>query len=314
MPLPSPLLHLHDQFAGCIIGGAIGDAYGSSHELGAPGWPQAATYYPFGKPAAPRPTWALTDDTQLTLATCEAIAEAKTISPEAIARQFLAYFRSRKLTGLGASTLYALQQLAAGCPWSQAGRMGEYGAGNGAAMRIAPLAFVPGSVPRETIEAVCRITHQHPEAYAGALAVYLSLRAALDGTWTGHENLLPLIIEQLPDTRVRDRLQELDQAPASQTLAELAARFGCGGYVVDSVPLALAAANQVRQLGFAAMLAALVQAGGDTDTNCSLAGQISGGLLGVNGIPLPLYRKLRQLPEYSWLQTTVAEFSKSVLS
>jgi hypothetical protein len=49
-----PIL-IHDQFAGCIIGGAIGDAYGSSYEQGRPAAPAANTYYPFGKPAARHP-------------------------------------------------------------------------------------------------------------------------------------------------------------------------------------------------------------------------------------------------------------------
>ncbi|UOQ70507.1 ADP-ribosylglycohydrolase family protein [Hymenobacter cellulosilyticus] len=302
-----------EQFAGSLIGGAIGDAYGSSYEQAAPAGPLAATYYPFGKPVV-KHYWTLTDDTQLTLATCEAIAETGDVNPEVIAQRFLTYFQKRQLTGLGASTLKALQELSAGGHWSQAGREGEYGAGNGAAMRVAPLAFLPEPVSRQILEDVCRITHQHPEAYTGALAVVLSLQAVRNGTWTGHDNLLPLVLEQLPDTRVRDRLLELNQVQNTLSLGEMAARFGSSGYVVDSVPLALTAANQVRRLGFEAMLAGLVAAGGDTDTNCSLAGQLSGALLGVAGIPRPLYGKLQQLPEFAWVQATVTRFNAAILS
>jgi len=54
------------------------------------------------------------------------------------------------------------------------------------------------------------------------------------------------------------------------------ANLGTSGYVVDSVPLAIAAANQVDQLGMEEMFNQLVQFRGDTDTNCSIAGQVPG--------------------------------------
>ena len=60
---------------------------------------------------------------------------------------------------MGASTLKALQELAIGGHWSQVGRKGEYAVGNGAAMRIAPLAFNL-SIPRARIREICYITHQ----------------------------------------------------------------------------------------------------------------------------------------------------------
>ena len=44
------------------------------------------------------------------------------------------------------------------------------------------------------------------------------------------------------------------------------------------------------------MLAALMQAGGDTDTNASLAGQVVGTLLGSAQLPPALLRQLTQVP------------------
>lgn len=84
----------------------------------------------------------LSDDTQLTLATCEAIIEIGRPEPEAIAKSFLRWFRERRISGVGASTLKALRDLDAGVHWTLAGRKGEMAAGNGAAMRIAPVAFL----------------------------------------------------------------------------------------------------------------------------------------------------------------------------
>ena len=48
--------------------------------------------------------------------------------------------------------------------------------------------------------------------------------------------------------------------------------------------------------------------GGDTDTNCSIAGQIMGALIGRKGIPEGLMDKLKQLKEYEWIERTVHNF------
>ena len=81
----------------------------------------------------------------------------------------------------------------------------EYGAGNGSAMRIAPLGF-ESNITRKVIKDVCNITHQNDEAYIGALSVVIAIQSILNETWTGKENLLQIIIDKIPDTRVRDRL------------------------------------------------------------------------------------------------------------
>nr|GFC66145.1 hypothetical protein [Tanacetum cinerariifolium] len=96
-------------------------------------------------------------------------------------------------TGLGASTLKALRELRAGGHWSQVGRGGDYSAGNGAAMRSAPFAFWEQYSLAELSD-FCQITHRHSDAYAGALAVVLAIRAILAGHWTGAEPLLELLL------------------------------------------------------------------------------------------------------------------------
>ena len=79
--------------------------------------------------------WRLTDDTQLTLATCEALTHDEP-HPSLVAAALLRWYRARRLTGLGGSTLKALRDLDAGAPWMVPGRTGERAAGNGAAMQV----------------------------------------------------------------------------------------------------------------------------------------------------------------------------------
>jgi len=293
-----------ERFEGCIIGGAIGDAYGSGYENQVK--EKEGTIYLYGKPEVREPKWRLTDDTQLTLATIEVIIENEKVKPELIASQFLKYYKQRKLRGIGSSTLKALQELSFGGHWSQVGRRGEYAAGNGAAMRIASLAFKENSTYSE-IRDICIITHNNDEAYIGAKSVVIAIREILNGNWTGETNLIELIIEQIPDTRVRDRLIEINKIKSLKEIGQI----GNDGYVVNSVPLAIAAANKVQEIGIEEMYLQLIEIGGDTDTNCSIAGQIAGTLIGRKGIPEKLVNKLKELKEYKWIETTINELIKN---
>ena len=255
-----------DQIRASLVGGALGDAWGGPYE-GRPG-PLAAPFPDVGQ---------LSDDTYLTIATCEAIAEARgTVAAGAIAHSFKCWFNAGRLPGLGSSTLKAMRDLAAGAHWATAGARGEYAAGAGAAMRIAPLAFVLDPTiddHRVRIRDVVRITHHSDEAYAGALAVVTAIRASAVHREMPSD-LLEIAAAALPDTRVRDRLREL---VVSQDSPEEAARGrGASGYVVDAVPLALlVAATSIRD-GMESALHRAVSLGGDTDTIASIAGQVMG--------------------------------------
>ncbi len=268
-----------DAILGCLAGGAIGDAMGGPYE---------GTAGPIRVERTDPAELALSDDTELTLATCEGIIAAGRPDPASIADAFVRWYRERRLVGLGASTLKALEDLNAGCHWALSGRKGEMAAGNGAAMRIAPLAFLldPGrDEDRRTVRDVCRITHHNDEAYAGALAVIAAIRAGLVEPIDHARTLLPAIVRSLPDSRVRDTLNEMIAAGPTLSVAAAATRFGCSGFVAESVPLALLGADRLSDLGFATMLAELIAAGGDTDTIASMAGQIAGARLGWKGLP-----------------------------
>jgi ADP-ribosylglycohydrolase len=150
--LDVPRLTESNRILGCILGGAIGDASGSPYE-GAEGPVQFRTCQ----------KWQLSDDTQLTLATCEAIASNHgRVEPSAIADHLASWHKQARISGMGGATYKALSELVQGGHWALVGRKGEYAAGNGAAMRIAPLAFCldpTDPVDRQKIRDVSRITH-----------------------------------------------------------------------------------------------------------------------------------------------------------
>ncbi len=280
---------------GCILGGAIGDAIGGPFE-GKKGPISVGVSH----------AWRLSDDTQLTLATMEGLAAGMPVSPARIAERFAAWFREGRITGIGSSTLKAMRDLVAGAHWALAGAKGDRAAGNGAAMRAAPLAFVfdPHSAEdRVLLRDVCRITHHHEEAYVGALAVVLAIHAVAHA---GVNDFVSAVADALPDSVVRDRLRAVAEMASSTSVVEVAGRIGCSGYVGESVPLALHAARCAASEGFEAVVLGAVSAGGDTDTIAAIAGQIAGAQLGVAGIPPEM---LARIPGVDSLRAQVGAFA-----
>jgi ADP-ribosyl-[dinitrogen reductase] hydrolase len=70
---------------------------------------------------------------------------------------------------------------------------------------------------------------------------------------------------------------------------------------VESVPFALFAAQQIRHKGFGDILSAIIQCGGDTDTNASIAGQVMGGFLGYSHLPTELVNSFSALKENKYI-------------
>jgi ADP-ribosylglycohydrolase len=153
-------------------------------------------------------------------------------------------------------------------------------------MRIAPLAFLlnpADPTDRTVIRDVCRITHHSDEAYVGALAVVLAIRAVLSGAWSQHRSFLAATVNGLPDSAVRDRIEAL--LPLQLPASEVAVSFGATGHVVDTVPLALYCAQAIASHPLPAVLALTIGVGGDTDTIGSIAGQLAGTVVGSCGVP-----------------------------
>lgn len=284
---------------GCLIGGALGDAVGSYYEG------QANV-----KSIEFDVINGITDDTQLTLATCESIIDSRQVSAESIAKKMLEWYNKGKLSGLGSSTLKALRDLQVGAHWALSGRSGEYAAGNGAAMRIAPLAFfVNLETDKTVVRDVCNITHKNDEAYVGCLSILYAINYVISDQWRSGQSLLDLIIPELPDTSVRDNLLKLQKVP-SLTINEAAQLIGTSGHVVESVPFSIFAAQKIRERQFEDILCEIVLCGGDTDTNASLAGNIMGAAIGLAGFSVKAMATFGKIKECDDIIQVGNELSK----
>ena len=100
--------------------------------------------------------------------------------------------------------------------------------------------------------------------------------------------------EYLPDTQVRDRLQSMSLLDPHQPLSVIAEQYGASGYVVESVPLAIFAAQSSSEKDFEGVLREVIALGGDTDTNASMTGQLVGAWLGGQQLPAHLRAKIPQ--------------------
>lgn len=272
-----PVAELASRIDNALALGALGDSVGSGVE-GVPLEERARALF-----AGP-----LTDDSILTFATASAIADAGRVDPEAIADRFVSAF-SAGIPGMGSSTLGALQALRAGQHWGLSGISGDRAAGNGAAMRIAPVAFVVDPMDsdgRQAIRDVARITHRNDEASTGAIAFAIGLRIALRGCRSVTDGLGE-VAAALPDTRVRDAIVAASELGGA-SIASAVAALGSSGFVAESVPLALYIglspwASPMDPVAEAARLSE------DSDTVASMVGQLlgaSGHVLGAGDRPI----------------------------
>ncbi len=174
-----------------------------------------------------------------------------------------------------------------GAHWALAGARGERAAGNGAAMRIAPLAFLldpENSSQRLLIRDVSRITHHNEEAYVGALAVIYAIRFASANKPERSSELLELVSSKLPDSKTRDNLYKLSILTEVTDITQAVEVSGNSGYVAESVPLAIYCAQLASSFSLKTIFSSAIQAGGDTDTIASITGQITGAFIGFDSI------------------------------
>ena len=287
---------LHDRLRGGIYGLLVGDALGVPYEFHGPDeLPVAIDMTPppgFRRAHGTVPPGTWSDDGAQALALLATLLRG-TFDAEDFGRRLVDWREHGYLAvdgrvfDCGIQTHRAIDRLRSGVPALQAGPSGERDNGNGALMRVLPVALCGGSDAElvAIAEASCRVTHGHARSRVccalytlwaarelrGETEAFAKATAALRGMLTaGSEEQDALEHHIRPD------------APAD----------GRGsGYVVDSLRSARLCLE--RHGSYEAAVLAAVRLGHDTDTTAAIVGGIAGVRWGIQGIPAQWLQQLR---------------------
>ena len=264
---------LADRAVAAYLGLAIGDALGATVEFMSPreieneygvherivggGWLKL-------KPGQ------VTDDTTMALALGQSILDSGGIYAHGIAEAFDAWMRAKPVDIGNTVRRGLLSFRSTGVP---AVPMSEHDAGNGAAMRVLPVALATLGQSEYAVRQACRIqahvTHHHPLSDAATECLALMVQAALQGADIGqllHRHAYPLAGEH-PSFVFRTKQQRINPS----------------GYIVETIQAVFQVLFDTDS--FQSCLIDVVNRGGDADTTGAIAGMLAGALYGTAAIP-----------------------------
>lgn len=279
---PEVGLPFHDAIAGCLWGLACGNALGAAVESLSqdeilrrfPKGVRELSQAQDGSSLFGLSAGHYTDDTWMTLCLCESLTARAGLDPDDVAQRWVNWSEEGPYWELGPTVQQALERLKSGIPPHRSGIESQ---GTGTALRAAPLGlfYEQGAYCRHAAALQARITHRHPYADAGAVALAEAVAwlARRPRQWSSVEFLEMLV------TSVRE---------FSVEFAELITRPRPIVDVLHQVDHTVPAAIQLFLHFRDEPEEAIVQAassGGDTDTLAGLVGALMGAQHGLAAIP-----------------------------
>jgi ADP-ribosyl-[dinitrogen reductase] hydrolase len=208
-----------------------------------------------------------TDDTCLSIVVAKSLIDNNGFNPDHLSKSYVDYVTSDANRGYGHTTLAAIKNLQEGKHWSESGIPESYG--NAPAMKSSSFGVFFRNNIKELIKSVkidCAITHKSTEAEAGALAIALTVAFLSNND---SQDLLTKVIEHLPDSNIKNTLSSLDELIKSDTPSNKALTIlGTGFDIKQTVPAVLYCF--LKHDTYINAVSAMIRAGGDTDTNCSI--------------------------------------------
>ncbi len=267
---------VRDRARAAFLGLALGDALGATVEFMTPGEIRAAHGVHrelTGGGWLRLPRGAVTDDTEMSLGLAEAIDGCAGFDARAAADRLLAWMGGHP-ADVGNTVRRGLRRyLVEG---TLQGPAAEGDGGNGAAMRMVPVALATladhALLERHAL-AQARITHHHP--YSDAAAIHFG-------------ELLHLACLGLSRSRLRQSSEHLATRMPAFTFEPY--RGLATGYVVDTMQTVLHFFHATGS--FEECLVAVVNQGGDADTTGAIAGAIAGAWYGPEALPARWLRRL----------------------
>ena len=278
-----------ENYRGCLVGLAVGDAVGTTLEFKRPG-----TFTPIndlvgGGPFRLQPgQW--TDDTSMALCLAESLIEKKGFDPVHQLQTYLRWEKTGHLSSngecfdIGNTVQQALWKFEdTGKPFC--GSIDPLSAGNGSIMRLAPVPLFYAKIPLEAIEKSkdsSRTTHGATTCldacrYLGSLIVGAVNGVSKEELLSERYSLISGYWEQHP------LIDEIDEIAAGSFKRREPPEIKGTGYVVKSLEAALWAFYRSNSFKEGCLLA--VNLGDDADTTGAVYGQLAGAFYGENGIP-----------------------------
>lgn len=298
-----------DQFSGCLIGQCLGDALGFAVEGFSP---KACERYvedilKTGKAGEfghwPFPFGQYSDDSQLARELMQSYVSCKKFDPADYAERIKLIFAEKRIVGFGYSTKEAAKRLCQGISWKESGAPPP-SAGNGSAMRAAPIGLFFFDNPQMLIQAAHdqgRITHKDPRSSAGAVAISGAVALVLQEKTINPESFISTIadlagaIDQGFASELKKLVQWLSLPPEEAVNFISRAGFdadyvdddewkGISGFVISSVLWSLYSFLRTPN-DYWETICTAIEVGGDVDTTAAMAGAISGAYLGIGAVP-----------------------------
>ena len=281
---------LLDKLKGTVYGQAIGDALGLGTEFMddydmAWKYPNGLTHYSEIYQDRHRRRWEIgdwTDDTDMMLCIANAIIKDKGINLTTIAQNFKDWATGVPM-GIGANTYKVLMfGDYVEHPLDVSRKVWElsryHSAANGGLMRTSIVGLLPSDIEQSATD-ICRLTHHDPRCVGSCFIVSELIHAHVYG--------LPVpTYEQIIVTsrKYDDRIAEFITLSQNQDIKALGLQEeGSIGYTLKTLAAGLWAYWHAET--FKDGLLAVVNAGGDADTNAAVACSILGAKFGFNAIP-----------------------------
>lgn len=279
-----------DKLKGVFFGQAIGDALG----LGTEFMPQTEVrkYYPHGlndysqiiqdyhRSRWKKGSW--TDDTDMMLCIAESIVKNKGVNLPDIAKNFKQWFMQHPI-GIGRHTYKVLclgdytekPQQAAELVWNMSGKKS---ASNGAVMRTSIVGLLKEDVEKHAAD-ICRLTHADPRCVGASVIISLVIHSLVY-----EEQLLPLEVLIETGRKYDERIEPYLKLAQAKALEELDLDDEINmGYTLKTMAAGLWCVYHAPS--FEEGLLAVVNEGGDADTNGAVAGSLLGAKYGYDAIP-----------------------------
>jgi poly(ADP-ribose) glycohydrolase ARH3 len=273
-----------EQFKGCLLGLAVGDALGAPFE----GLSSDLIFYEYGSPQniIQRPFSDIlyyTDDTEMMIGVCETLVECGRIDETVLCNAFVNNYHSDR--GYGAGARKIIDAIATGQDYRELNRTIFPGGslGNGAAMRVAPIGLCFHNNPQRILMEARNSalpTHVHPVGIEGAQLLALAISIALTQDDIEFKTLFQQLHRYAETEEFQWQLSAAEQLPPEDIMHS----FGNSLEAHRSVLTAIACfANNLNS--YSDTISRAIFLGNDTDTLAAMAGAISGARLGINAIP-----------------------------